>query len=60
MSDFCKMDVEGYEIEVLKGLRCPLPHLQFEYQPWAIEKAFECARHLDELGMRRFNATWMA
>jgi FkbM family methyltransferase len=29
--DFCKMDVEGFETEVLKGLSTPLPKLSFEY-----------------------------
>jgi FkbM family methyltransferase len=28
---FCKIDVEGYEPEVLKGLHQPLPCLSFEY-----------------------------
>ncbi|MCC5613114.1 FkbM family methyltransferase, partial [Nostoc sp. CHAB 5834] len=28
---FCKIDVEGYELNVIKGLSCPIPHLSFEY-----------------------------
>lgn len=55
--DFCKIDVEGYEFEVIKGLSQPLPLLQFEYQPWAIEEAVACADYLSQLGMRRFNIT---
>jgi hypothetical protein len=31
---FCKIDVEGYEYEVLKGLTQPIPSLSFEYAPW--------------------------
>ena len=29
--DFCKMDVEGFETEVLKGLSSPIKKLSFEY-----------------------------
>lgn len=28
---FCKIDVEGYELNVIKGLSRPIPHLSFEY-----------------------------
>lgn len=55
--DFCKIDVEGYEIEVLRGLRSPLPLLQFEYQPWSTEKAIACVDRLMTLGEHAFNLT---
>lgn len=28
---FCEIDVEGFEVEVLKGLSQPLPLISFEY-----------------------------
>lgn len=31
MPHFCKIDVEGYELNVIKGLSRPIPHLSFEY-----------------------------
>ena len=55
--DFCKIDVEGYEIEVLRGLHQPLPLLQFEYQPWSVDKAVECVEHLCAQSSYRFNIT---
>jgi FkbM family methyltransferase len=55
--DFCKIDVEGYEVEVLRGLHAPLPLVQFEYQPWSVEKAVECIDCLDALGDCRYNIT---
>jgi len=58
--DFCKIDVEGYEMEVLRGLHRPLPLLQFEYQPWSVEKAVECVAYLTTLGGYRFNITMSA
>ena len=54
---FCKIDVEGYEIEVLRGLTAPLPLLQFEYQPWSTEQAIACVDRLMSLGEHRFNLT---
>ena len=31
LPDFCKIDVEGYEVQVLKGLSQPIPYLSLEY-----------------------------
>lgn len=45
---FCKIDVEGYETEVLKGLSQPLPFLSFEYNNRLKEKALECLNILSK------------
>ena len=52
---FCKIDVEGYEPEVLRGLTHPLPFLAFEYFPAAREIALACLDRLAELGNYEFN-----
>jgi FkbM family methyltransferase len=52
---FCKIDVEGYEAEVLSGLSRPLPVLSFEFTPEAIEGALACLQRLGELGPTVFN-----
>jgi FkbM family methyltransferase len=40
---FCKIDVEGFELEVLKGLKQPLPYLSMEYTvPEQTEKLAAC------------------
>ena len=52
---FCKIDVEGYELEVLRGLSQPLPALSFEYIPAAMETALGCIERLGELGAYAFN-----
>lgn len=54
---FCKIDIEGYELEALRGLSQPLPALSFEYIPVAIEIALACLDRLAELGRYRFNLT---
>ena len=51
---FCKIDVEGFEHEVLNGLSRPLPPLSFEYLPVAAERAVACVRRLATLGDYRF------
>ncbi|MEM7022054.1 MAG: FkbM family methyltransferase, partial [Pseudomonadota bacterium] len=37
MPRFCKIDVEGYEAEILRGLSQPIELLSFEYVPAAID-----------------------
>jgi FkbM family methyltransferase len=52
---FCKIDVEGYELEVLCGLSQPVPALSFEYIPATMEIAIGCIERLGELGRYEFN-----
>jgi FkbM family methyltransferase len=51
---FCKIDVEGFELDVLRGLGRPLRALSFEYIPIAIERAVDCIARLGELGDYRY------
>ncbi|HHW77718.1 MAG TPA: FkbM family methyltransferase [Xanthomonadaceae bacterium] len=52
---FCKIDVEGYELEVLKGLSRPVRALSFEYIPACLETARACVTYLAGLGRYQFN-----
>jgi hypothetical protein len=52
---FIKVDVEGYESEVLQGLSVCVPYLSFEFTPECRDLAFECVDYLTALGMDRFN-----
>jgi FkbM family methyltransferase len=53
----CKIDVEGYEAEVLRGLSRPIPVVTFEYLPAAIDLVQRAAVLLAALGPYRFNVT---
>jgi FkbM family methyltransferase len=68
---FIKIDVEGYELEVLEGLKLPFKYLSFEYSiPEKKEQLFACLKLLNEryqnlefnLGFERITAlssdTW--
>lgn len=52
---YCKIDVEGYEYEVLKGLSKKIPYLSFEFTIEFIEKAKQCVTLLRKLGYELFN-----
>ena len=54
---FCKIDVEGYELEALEGLSCAIPALSFEYNPAVPDIALDCISRLTALGAYEFNWT---
>lgn len=51
---FCKIDVEGYEQQVLAGLSRPIPALSFEVTPEFVEAGVTCVETLTELGLTAF------
>jgi FkbM family methyltransferase len=54
---FIKIDVEGYEAEVLAGLAQPVKTLSFEFTLIQREIARACVERCRALGYTRFNAT---
>jgi FkbM family methyltransferase len=48
---FCKIDVEGYEEEVLKGLTQPIEFISFEYTiPERLDSFLNCLSQLSKIG----------
>lgn len=54
---FCKIDVEGYEYQVLQGLSSPISALSFEFTKEFIDDAKLCMDYLTSLGDAEFNYT---
>lgn len=52
---FIKIDVEGYECEVLKGLSEPIDYISFEVLSFNIDLMEECLFILSKLGYKQFN-----
>lgn len=52
---FIKIDVEGYETEVLKGLSHPIDYISFEVLSFNNELMEECLLILSKLGYKKFN-----
>lgn len=52
---FCKIDVEGFEYTVLKGLSTPIPYISFEYCEEFFDATVKCVMHLKSLGYKNFN-----
>lgn len=51
---FVKVDVEGFEEQVLAGLTRPVPVLAFEWNPDRAPAALACIDRLTALGLRHF------
>ena len=52
---FIKIDVEGGELNVLRGLSQAVPALSFEFLPAALDTAEACIRQVETLGPYEFN-----
>ena len=52
---FYKIDVEGFEVDVLAGLTRPVRGISFEYLPPAHDAALEALRRVDGLGGYTYN-----
>jgi FkbM family methyltransferase len=57
--DYCKIDVEGFELECLRGLSQALPLLSYEYHIDEIDVLGACLGRLGELGPLEVNVTNM-
>jgi FkbM family methyltransferase len=54
---FIKIDVEGYEAEVLAGLSAPVPALSFEFTTIQRDVACACVARCAAIGYRAFEAS---
>lgn len=52
---FIKIDVEGFEYEVLQGLHHSVPYISFEYVPEILSIAINCINYLKYLDCYEFN-----
>ncbi|WP_405573841.1 FkbM family methyltransferase [Winogradskyella sp. Asnod2-B02-A] len=53
--DFCKIDAEGYEYEILRTLNHKIPIIEFEFTGGFIEETLLCLSKIDTLGNYSFN-----
>jgi FkbM family methyltransferase len=58
--DYCKIDVEGFELEVLTGLSTALPLLSFDFTKEFEAVAVKCVRRLEAIGFTAFNISYGA
>lgn len=54
---FCKIDVEGFEYEVIKGLSKPIEYVSFEFASESLNLTFQTIKYLLKIGRYKFNYT---
>lgn len=54
---FCKIDVEGFELEVLKGLSKRIKYISFEFTKEFFDDAIKCVNYLLSIGNVKFNCS---
>jgi FkbM family methyltransferase len=52
---YCKVDVEGFELSVLKGLSRIVPLISFEFAHEFLDDTRECLARLEKVGYTHFN-----
>lgn len=52
---YCKIDVEGFEYQVIQGLHKPIPYLSFEFTSEFLDNAKKCIQYLQGIGYNEFN-----
>lgn len=52
---FCKIDVEGFELDVLRGLSRPVPALSIEFVSENLDAVHKCLDRLESIGFSEFN-----
>jgi len=52
---FCKVDVEGYEYQVIQGLSSPIQFMAFEYTQEFIDSTLSVVNYLERLGSYEYN-----
>ena len=57
LPSFCKIDTEGYDFEVIKGLTSPIRVISFEYHIELLDVAIRCAERINGLSSYEFNYT---
>lgn len=55
LAKFCKIDVEGFEANVIKGLNQIIHILCFEFHKEFLNELKKCIDHLESLGTPKFN-----
>jgi len=55
---FCKIDVEGFELSVIKGLNKAIPYISFEINIEFKAEIQDCIRYLQSIGNVEFNLSF--
>ncbi len=58
MPKYCKIDVEGYEYQVLKGLTKPIPVVSFEFSAELLADVKQCGERLLQIANYEFNISY--